>query len=151
MTPRPLTVRVGGREPVVSLDDGTTAVLPPAAAAEIARLADGALRAGTVRAGGTAATAAGVAEARALRPADPGAGRPPGPVAGLADPARAGEGIPVTDLGPSRAFADVLADRASRRDLRRASAGPVLTALARAGLVRAAAAGADGNIQIRTA
>lgn len=150
MTPGTVTVHVGGGEPLASLDDGTTAVLPPASAAEVARLAEEALAAGPVRFGGTAATAAGIAEARAVRPVEDVRPPAPGPLVDLADPARTAEGVPVTDLGPSRPLADVLARRSSRRDLCRAGAGPLLTAVARAGLVRAGTAG-DGAVPVRTA
>ncbi|HWH30502.1 MAG TPA: hypothetical protein VNU26_16380, partial [Mycobacteriales bacterium] len=136
---------------MASLDDGTTAVLPPASVVEIARLAEQALAAGPVRPGGTAATSAAIAEAREVKPVDDAPAPATSPLAELADPGRSAEAVPVTDLGPSQPLADVLARRSSRRDLSRVGAGPLLTAVARTGLVRAVSADGDGPASVHTA
>src|SRR5688572_26821219 len=74
----------------------------------------------------------------------------------LADPVRwlpgpeppvPGNLVPVTDIGPTRAFASVLAERRSDRVFGPLDIGALGTVLARSGLVRSRWEGADGLVE----
>ena len=90
----------------------------------------------------SAAALASIAEAHLCRPADGGnrgqVSEVPTSLVGRGDP------IPVSDLGPTRPFAEALATRRSHRQLAPPHAVEVGTVLARAGLVRRRWPGTDG-------
>jgi SagB-type dehydrogenase family enzyme len=141
----PLTIRLANGRGTMSLDDGTTNELPAHTAAglfdhlpPIDHHAARTRSRGSMSAGAQAA----LAEARLARPATEhqlgGAITSPLPSLGreLGQSDSAFPTIPLTDIGPSRPFAHVLADRRSVRDLGPVRYELVGTVMARAGLTR---------------
>lgn len=148
------TVRLLSDRGWVSRDDGATAPLPRHQARRLADELD-ALPFDTAATGLqlTAAALASLAEARHLRPrvsealaATVGAD----PAHTLAIPTRQPgwpPAVPVTDLGPTRPFAEVLATRRSARSFGSLQAGALGTVLARTALTRRAWPGVDGFME----
>jgi SagB-type dehydrogenase family enzyme len=145
-----LTIRLGGRRALVSLDDGTSVELPAATHAELlARLPPiDDLRTQADTTGMSAAAQSSLAEARAALPR--GVRSPTENQSALVrsllsdHPLHDGFIVPVTDVGPSRPFAQVLVIRRSVRRLSTVSQEMLGTVMARSILPRRSWPGTDG-------
>ncbi|MCF6506872.1 SagB/ThcOx family dehydrogenase [Blastococcus sp. MG754426] len=147
-----LTLRLRGDRGWVSRDDGATAPLPPHRAQQLTEeLSVLSCNSPTSGLQLTATALASLAEARQLRPRVSAGlaatvGAHPVHTLGLPtdEPDTASHlAVPVTDLGPTRPFAEVLATRHSARSFGYLEAGALGTVLARAALTKRAWPGAD--------